>query len=62
MGHSTQKCICTCVVFRTVSEIQLFHCTVPELLIRKRYYVLFLIPVFIVIYSSSDKVGAVYLV
>jgi hypothetical protein len=42
-GHSKQKkCICT------VSEIELFRCTVPELLIRKRYYVLFLIPVFIV--------------
>jgi hypothetical protein len=25
-----------------VSEIQLFHCTVPKLLISKRYYVLFL--------------------
>jgi hypothetical protein len=39
---------CTCVLFRTVSEIQLFYCTVPKLLIRKIYYVLFLIPVFIV--------------
>jgi hypothetical protein len=28
------------------SEIQLFHCTVPKLLIRKRYFVLFLIPIF----------------
>jgi hypothetical protein len=37
-----------CVLFRTVSEIELFHYTVPKLLIRKRYYVLFLIPVFIV--------------
>jgi hypothetical protein len=27
---------------------QLFHCTDPKLLIRKIYYVLFLIPVFIV--------------
>jgi hypothetical protein len=26
----------------------LFHCTFPKLLLRKRYYVLFLIPVFIV--------------
>jgi hypothetical protein len=43
-----QKFICTCVLFRTVSEIELFHCTVPNLLIRKRYYVLFLILVFIV--------------
>jgi hypothetical protein len=24
----SKKCICTCVLFRTVSEIQLFHCTV----------------------------------
>jgi hypothetical protein len=46
-GHSKQ-CICTCVLFRTVSEIELFHCTVAKLLIRKRYYVLFLMPVFIV--------------
>jgi hypothetical protein len=22
------KCICTCVLFRTVSEIEIFHCTV----------------------------------
>jgi hypothetical protein len=32
-GHSIshskhKKCICTCVLFRTVSEIELFHCTV----------------------------------
>jgi hypothetical protein len=39
---------CICVLFRAVSEIELFHCTVPKLLIGKRYYVLFLIPVFIV--------------
>jgi hypothetical protein len=26
----------------------IFHCTVPKLLIRKRYYVLFLMPIFIV--------------
>jgi hypothetical protein len=48
-GHSnchSEQCICTCVLFRTVSEIELFHCTVPKLLIRKRYYVMFLIPVF----------------
>jgi hypothetical protein len=42
------KKLYTCVLFRTVSEIELFHCTVPKFLIRKRYYVLFLIPVFIV--------------
>jgi hypothetical protein len=44
----SKKCVCTCVLFRTVSEIELFHRTVPKLLITKRYYVLFLIPVFIV--------------
>jgi hypothetical protein len=27
-GHSKQnKCTCTCVLFRTVSDIELFHCT-----------------------------------
>jgi hypothetical protein len=35
-------------IFRTVSEIELFYCTVPKLLITKRYYVLFPIPIFIV--------------
>jgi hypothetical protein len=30
------------------SEIEIFHCTVLKLLIRKRYYVLSLMPVFIV--------------
>jgi hypothetical protein len=34
--------------FETVSEIKIFHCTVPKLLIRKIYYILFLIPVLIV--------------
>jgi hypothetical protein len=29
IGHSKQeKCVCICVVLRTVSEIELFHCTV----------------------------------
>jgi hypothetical protein len=31
-----------CPIPKTVSEIELFHCTVPKLLIRKRCYVLFL--------------------
>jgi hypothetical protein len=44
----SKKYICTCVLFRTVSEIELFHCTVPKLLIRKTYYLRFLIPVFTV--------------
>jgi hypothetical protein len=31
IGHSKHKnCICTCVLFRTVSEIELFHCTGPK--------------------------------
>ena len=48
--YSKQKCLCAHVLFRTVSEIELFECTTAKLLIRKRYYVyvLFLIPVFIV--------------
>jgi uncharacterized membrane protein len=57
VGHSKQNirvhvckymCASTCVLFRTVSVIELVDCTIPELLIRKRHYVLFLIPVFIV--------------
>jgi hypothetical protein len=31
-----------------VSDIVLFHCTVPKLLMRKRFYVLFLVTVFVV--------------
>jgi hypothetical protein len=42
------KCMCTCVLFRTVSGIELFHCTAPKFLIRKGYCVLFLTPVFVV--------------
>jgi hypothetical protein len=42
------NCICTCLIFRTFSEIELFHCTLTKFLIRKRFYVLFLIWVFIV--------------
>jgi hypothetical protein len=41
------------------SEMELFHCTIPKLLIRNRYYVPFPIPVFIV---QVTKVGTVYLV
>jgi hypothetical protein len=44
----SKSSICTCDLFRAVSEAELFHCTVPKLLIRERYYLLFLIPVFIV--------------
>jgi hypothetical protein len=50
IGRSKQKkkYICTCVIFRTVSERDLFHCIDAKLLIRRRHYVLFLLPVFIV--------------
>jgi len=50
IGHSKQKCLYERVLFRMVSETELFECTTAKLLIRKRYYVyvLFLIPVFIV--------------
>jgi hypothetical protein len=37
-----KKCVFTCVLFRTVSKIELFHCTVPKLLIRERFYILLL--------------------
>jgi hypothetical protein len=47
----SKMCKCTCVLFRTVSEIELFHCTVPKLLIRNRYYA-----------CSSDDIGTVYLI
>ena len=47
IGHSKQKkCMCTCGLLWTVSDIELFHFTVAKLLI-KRYYVSFLISVFI---------------
>jgi hypothetical protein len=45
-------------VAETVCNIA-FIATVPKLLIRKKYYILFLIPVFIV---QVIKVGTVYLV
>jgi hypothetical protein len=44
---SKQKRICTHVLFRTVSEIETFCCTVPKLLIRKRDCVLLLTQIFI---------------
>jgi hypothetical protein len=48
IGHSKQKSVYVHVLFQTVSEVELFHCTIPKLLIRKRYFILFLILVFIV--------------
>jgi hypothetical protein len=47
VGHSKHTSVYVCVLFRMVSKIELFHCTVAKLLI-KRYYILFLISVFIV--------------
>jgi hypothetical protein len=38
IGHSKEKIyVYTCVVLRTFSETELFHCTVPKLLIRNKY-------------------------
>jgi hypothetical protein len=48
------------VSFRTVSEIEIFHCTVPKLLIRKIYYILFTIPVFIVHVTKLVDFDLVY--
>jgi hypothetical protein len=56
---SKKKCICTCVLFRTVSEIELFHCTVPKLLIRNRYHVLFLLQVFNLLLLHRTLLGSV---
>jgi hypothetical protein len=50
--------LCTFVLFRTVSEIELFHCTVPKLLIGK----IFRIVSNTGNYFSSEQVGTVYLV
>jgi len=47
IGHSKQTSVYVYVLFWMVSEIEVFHCTVAKLLI-KRYYILFLILVFIV--------------
>jgi hypothetical protein len=54
IGHSKQKnCICTCVLFRTDPEIELFHCTVPKLLRRQ---------ILRTVSNAGDKVGTVYLI
>jgi hypothetical protein len=55
---SKKNCMCTCVIFQMVSEMELFHCTVPKLMIRK----ILCTASNIGIYFSSDKVGTVYLV
>jgi hypothetical protein len=43
-------------MFRTVSEISLFHCRIPKLLIRKILRTVSNTG----IYCSSDKVGTIY--
>jgi hypothetical protein len=30
IGHTKQNSICTCVLLRTVSEVETFHCTVVQ--------------------------------
>jgi hypothetical protein len=44
----SKKCTCTRVLMWTVFVIELFHSTVRKFLIGKIYYVLFLMPVFVV--------------
>jgi hypothetical protein len=44
----SKNCVYTCVLFWTVSEVELFHCTIPTFLVRKKYCIMFLIPLFIV--------------
>jgi hypothetical protein len=48
IGHSKQKSVYVHVSYSNISEIEPFRCTVPKLLIRKRYDVLFLISFFFV--------------
>jgi hypothetical protein len=48
-----RKKLCTYMCPISVSEIETFHRIVPKLLIRKRYCVLLLIPVFIVEVTKS---------
>jgi hypothetical protein len=35
IGHSKKMCICTCVLFQPVSDVELFHCTVHSTLYRR---------------------------
>jgi hypothetical protein len=44
---TVKNCMYMCPLL-TGFQDSVFHCTVPKLMIRKRYYILFLIPVFIV--------------
>jgi hypothetical protein len=56
---SKKKYTCTCALFRTVSEVEIFHCTVRKIVDKKE---IFLIVSNTGIYCSSDNVGTVYLV
>jgi hypothetical protein len=44
----SKKSVYVRVSYSELFPREIFYCAVPKLLIRKRYYVLFLIPVFIV--------------
>jgi hypothetical protein len=60
IGHSKEKSLYERVLFRTVSEIGLFECTVAKLLIRKRHCVLFLIFIVqvtnLLVYNTFSKI------
>jgi hypothetical protein len=58
-GILSKMYICTFVLFRTVSEIELFHCTIPKIVDEKE---ILRTVSDTGIYCSSDKVGTVYLV
>jgi hypothetical protein len=55
----SEICICTCILFRTVPEIELFHCTVPKFFYKKE---ILRTVSNTGIYCSSDKVRTAYLV
>jgi hypothetical protein len=60
VSHSKQKeYICTCAVFRMVSEVEIFHRTVQKIVDKKEILLTFSNTG---IYYSNDKVGTVYLV
>jgi hypothetical protein len=54
----SKNCICTCVLFRTFSEIMLFHCTVSKLFDKKE---ILRTVSNVGIYCSCVKVGTLYL-
>jgi hypothetical protein len=54
-----KKCMSICVLFRTISEIELFYCTVPKFFYKKE---ILRTVSNTGTYFSSDRVGKVYLV